>query len=269
MAKLAGLAWCGIATVLASAPAMAEVSSGDALDANSQIQAATAQNSQSASLIAEETIDLGDAAPTLASSAQRSESSLPQAALASDIATTTPVAYRVEQDVNRDDRGSRWLSEVRVGLLAQDQGPIVNSVESGVAYNVEVLFNSPDFLDGIGSPRPHFGVSSASDPYATSYAYAGLTWERELANDWFLVGGLGLALHDGEYLRKSEQPVEDWRRSKTLGCRVDFHWGIGAGRRLSEHWNAALHYEHVSSADVCIKGALGLENVGFRIGRVF
>ncbi|MFN7056037.1 hypothetical protein [Hyphomonas sp.] len=39
-------------------------------------------------------------------------------------------------------------------------------------------------------------------------------------------------------------------------------WGIGGGVRLSERWNVALHYEHVSSGDVCIKGALGLENVG-------
>jgi lipid A 3-O-deacylase len=161
-----------------------------------------------------------------------------------------------------------WLSEVRVGVLAQDNGPIVNSVENGAAINLEALFHAPAALNRIGSPRPHVGLSAATDPRSTSYVYGGLTWERDYSNDWFLTGGFGLAVHDGEYLRKSDQPVEERKVTKTLGCRVDFHWGIGAGRRLSEKWNVALHYEHVSSGDVCIKGALGLENVGVRVGRV-
>ncbi|MBI3438390.1 MAG: acyloxyacyl hydrolase [Proteobacteria bacterium] len=146
----------------------------------------------------------------------------------------------------------------------------MNSVESGAAVNFEALFNSPGALSGIGAPRPHVGVSLATDSYATSYAYAGLTWQRDFQQDWFLVGGFGLALHNGRYLRKSEEPPELWHRQKTLGCRVDFHWGVGVGRRLSRHWNVAFDYEHVSSGDVCgVRGTLGLENVGVRVGRVF
>ncbi|MEZ5994415.1 MAG: acyloxyacyl hydrolase [Hyphomonadaceae bacterium] len=231
---LAALAGYGLATLLASTPAAAQEASGETL-----------------------------AAGPSASGTETADLQAPPVLLSDD----APVASFTLDDDQRGERG--WLSEIRLGLLAQDNGPIVNSVESGAAINFEVLFNSPRALSAIGSPRPHVGISAATDSYATSYAYAGLTWERELQQDWFLIGGFGLALHNGEYLRKSEQPPEDWSRQKTLGCRVDFHWGVGAGRRFAGNWNAALHYEHVSSADVCIKGALGIENVGIRFGRVF
>lgn len=252
--KCAALVGCGVASLLTDSPASAQVTAFSTAD-----PATTRLISGDA---------LAAATPLTLNADMRDAFVAAQPALSAEPMQINDVQQNAAR-ADAADEDSGWLSEFRLGLLAQDRGPIVNDVESGAAVNAELLFNSPRLLDAIGSPRPHLGISAATDPDATSYAYAGLTWEYDFQQHWFLVGGLGLAIHNGETLRKSEQNPDDWGRVKTLGCRVDFHWGIGAGRRLSEDWNVALHYEHVSSGDVCIKGALGLENVGIRFGRLF
>lgn len=275
--KFAALAGCSLATLLASAPpAMAQEAFGGAPTegpAVTHVSSVNAEVAESAQTFALEDLTLltldGDASTDAAYvTAQFSDEPEqgPWRLRTLDRPAAQAAGAPADQSTPEE---RRWLSEVRLGLLGQDIGPITNDVESGAAVNLEVLFNAPDMLRSIGSPRPHLGVSAATDPYATSYVYAGLTWEHEFREHWFLIGGFGLALHDGEFLRKSDLAPEEWGRQKTLGCRVDFHWGIGVGRRLSERWNFALHYKHVSSGDVCVRGALGLENVGFRAGYVF
>jgi lipid A 3-O-deacylase len=159
-----------------------------------------------------------------------------------------------------------WLSEIRVGVLAHDQAPLVNNIEAGTDLNLEVLFPSPRILHGIGSPRPHIGVTIASE--GTSLAYAGLTWEYNFRSGWFLVGGAGLAAHDGDPLQEEEQTQREAETEKALGCRVVAHFGVGAGYRISSRWNVAIHYEHLSNATLCGSNE-GLENIGVRVGRVF
>lgn len=159
-----------------------------------------------------------------------------------------------------------FVSEVRIGVFAHDQAPLLHNTETGTDINAEVLFAAPDVLDRIGAPRPHVGVTYSLE--GTSHAYAGLTWERDFNGGWFLTGGLGLAVHDGDPLDKDEQDAIEFETEKALGCRVNIHWGIGAGYRISEHWNVALHYEHLSNAYLCVSNE-GLENIGLRVGRRF
>lgn len=158
------------------------------------------------------------------------------------------------------------VSEVRVGVLAHDQAPIVNNVESGTDLNVEVMFNSPAILDGIGSPRPHVGATIASE--GTSILYAGLNWQHDFNTRWFVSADLGLAAHDGDPLQESEQTPYEQQTEKALGCRVVLHVAVGAGYRFSPRWNMGLHYQHLSNATLCGSNE-GLENIGVRVGYVF
>jgi lipid A 3-O-deacylase len=151
-------------------------------------------------------------------------------------------------------------------VLAHDQAPIVDNVESGTDLNLEVLFASPRGLSGIGSPRPHVGITLSSE--GTSLAYAGLTWEHNFQSRWFVDGSVGLAVHDGDPMQEDEQTLREAETEKALGCRVVFHLGVGAGYRISPHWNVAAHYEHLSNGTICGSNE-GLENIGIRVGRVF
>jgi lipid A 3-O-deacylase len=165
-----------------------------------------------------------------------------------------------------EDAGHSWVSELRVGVLAHDEAPIVANVESGADFNAELLFVSPRALRGIGAPRPYAGVTYA--PEGTSHVHAGLSWEHDFARRWFVTGALGLALHDGEPLQEWEQTTYEQASEKALGCRVVFHLYAGAGYRLSRRWNVAAHYEHLSNATLCPTNE-GLENIGVRVGWVF
>ena len=63
------------------------------------------------------------------------------------------------------------IDEVRVGLLNHEMTLFrSDSQEDGVDVNVEVLFDSPEWLDWIGAPRPHLGATIATHDDATSFA---------------------------------------------------------------------------------------------------
>ena len=170
------------------------------------------------------------------------------------------------QETTDSESRQRWLSEIRVGVFAHDQAPLVDNVESGTDLNVEALFRSPRSLRGIGAPRPHVGITLASE--GTSLAYAGLTWEHDFRSHWFLDGSLGLAIHDGDPLQEHYQTQREAATEKAMGCRIVAHLSVGAGYRISPHWNVAAHYEHLSNATLCGSND-GLENIGIRVGRVF
>jgi len=156
--------------------------------------------------------------------------------------------------------GKGWLSEVRVGALAHDEGPFSHKKESGIDANVELLFNSPDFLKIIWSPRPHIGgnVNSSGD---TSQGYVGLSWEWEF---WrFMFGGfsLGGAVHTGE---TTNAPLD----RKELGCRVLFRESVELGVRFAERHSVSAFLDHISNAKLCSTNE-GLENLGVRYGYKF
>jgi len=160
-----------------------------------------------------------------------------------------------------------FIDEVRGGVSFQSTGPIAENVEDGVAIAGEVLFKSPAFLRIIGAPRPHIGGSAATDANATSFVYAGLAWEVDIARRIYLHGGAGGAVHDG---RTTFNPAVDLpRRGEAfLGCSALFRLHGGAGYRLTERLNVNVTFEHLSNAGICSENE-GLENVGVRLGYRF
>ena len=179
------------------------------------------------------------------------------------VAAPTPAPPAVSAPAARPapaGRGDEFLSEVRFGGLAHDQGAFSSNKEDGVDINVEVLFVSPDFLDGIGSPRPHAGLTlnSSGD---TSQAYLGLSWEWDFWDGAFAGFSLGGAVHDGE---TTNAPLD----KKELGCSVLFRESIDFGYRLDENNALMVHLDHISNAKLCDTNE-GLENIGIRYGYRF
>lgn len=161
----------------------------------------------------------------------------------------------------------RWLSEVRFGVLAHDEAPIVANVETGIDVNADVLFTSPRSLEWFHAPRPFVGVTIASE--GISHLHGGMSWDWDIGSSrWFGTGAVGLAAHNGDPLLEDEQTPYEAETEKALGCRVNFYLYVGLGYRLSRRWNVAAHYEHLSNATLCESNE-ALENIGVRVGRVF
>ncbi len=153
-----------------------------------------------------------------------------------------------------------FVSEVRLGVLAHDIGPLVVNNESGIDINGEVLFNIDVELFEDTELRPHLGFS-ANTAGDTSQVYAGatLTWFPD--ENFFLEAGGGGAVHDGE----TEPVAAD---KKALGCSVLFRGVLGAGVLLGDNHTFSLHYDHISNAFLCDHNE-GLETVGVRYGYRF
>ena len=172
-----------------------------------------------------------------------------------------PPAPRVPQPAPADQRADDgFLSEVRLGALAHDQGPFSSNKEDGFDLSLEVLFVSPDILDGIWAPRPHAGLilNSTGD---TSQAYLGLSWEWDFWDGAFAGFSLGGAVHDGE---TTNAPLD----KKELGCSVLFRKSIDIGYRVDENNSLMAHLSHISNAKLCDTNE-GLENIGIRYGYRF
>jgi len=161
-----------------------------------------------------------------------------------------------------DQSSALWdvVSEVRGGLLAHDQGPFSSNKEDGVDINLEAIFVSPDILDVMGAPRPHFGLTANSSG-DTSQVYAGLGWGWDFWRSWFAGFSVGGAIHDG----KNTTSALD---RKELGCRVLFRESIDLGYRISKRHSVMGHLSHISNAKLCSENE-GLETAGIRYGYRF
>jgi lipid A 3-O-deacylase len=159
------------------------------------------------------------------------------------------------------------FDEVRAGILVQGFGPFESpDKEDGLGINGEVLFNPLEGLSFIGAPRPHLGFTVATAENATSQIYTGLTWEQHIARRFFLNGGLGVAVHDGE---TSFDPFDpDIAEKSFLGCRALFRVSGGGGVMLTERVSASVHLDHISNAGLCSENE-GLDNLGARLGYRF
>jgi lipid A 3-O-deacylase len=176
------------------------------------------------------------------------------------VQTQAPAAASPSKQRPAGDGGGDIVSEVRLGFLIHDQGPASHNKEGGYDGNLEVLFTSPDFLDMVGAPRPHFGgsVNSQGD---TSQVYLGLTWEWEFFDAAFFNFSFGGAYHTGE-------KTTDDRDKKELGCKVLFRESIDLGYRFADHHGVSVFLDHISNAKLCSENE-GLENVGLRYGYKF
>jgi lipid A 3-O-deacylase len=152
------------------------------------------------------------------------------------------------------------LSEIRVGVLAHDQGPFSSNEEGGIDGNFELLFVSPSFLDVIWAPRPHIGFSVNSDG-DTSQVYAGLSWEWSFWGHWFAGFSLGGSVHDGE----TETDRVD---RKELGCHLLFRESVEVGYRFGGRHAVSAFLDHISNANICDKNE-GIDTFGLRYGYAF
>ena len=158
-----------------------------------------------------------------------------------------------------DDKTVLDGREARLGVLYHD-ATSGSRVESGLDLNLEVLWQSPTFLEAVLSPRPHLGLSlnTAGD---TSQIYAGLTWSWLIADPIFIEIALGGAVHDGETGRAS-------RDERAMGCRALFREAFSVGGLIGPSGSLSLEISHISNAGLCDDNA-GLTNLGLRYGLAF
>ena len=142
------------------------------------------------------------------------------------------------------------------GVLAHDRGAFSSNEEDGAAINLEMQFVEPgwDWWRYVGSPRPRIGgnINTSGD---TSFGYAGLYWDYYLFDEFFIAGGVGGAVHNGEI---DEAPGE-----KELGSRVLFHLAAEVGWRFADRHALSIYADHLSNANLADENE-GLDNVGVR-----
>lgn len=150
----------------------------------------------------------------------------------------------------------KWLSEIRLGILAHDV-PIwsLSSKEDGVDFNAEFIFKWPDYSVLSGLVRSNLGASLNSQG-DTSKIYAGFLWEHKWQAGIFLDLGLGLAAHNGELDTSDDD-------KKSLGSRILFRIPVEIGLLFSKHQGASILFDHVSNAYLADPNE-GLDTIGLR-----
>ncbi|MEX2642726.1 MAG: acyloxyacyl hydrolase [Acetobacterales bacterium] len=147
------------------------------------------------------------------------------------------------------------VEEVRLAVQAHNPEFISADEEGGANIGAEVLTASPAWLDWAFSPRPTAGVS-INTRGDTSAAFAGLTWDVDIAGPVFVSLFLGGGVHNGE--RDSNEPDK-----RNLGCRALFRESLEIGWRLGNGDAVALALDHMSNAGLCDEND-GVENLGLK-----
>lgn len=164
------------------------------------------------------------------------------------------------------------VDEFRLGVV-QHNVCIANcdnaNKEDGPNVSGEIVFNSPELLDIIWSPRPYVmaSVNTAGD---TSFGGAGLHWNWDFAEGWSLEPGVGYVIHDGELNFPFPQgdPRNDPISETTVffGSRDLFRTSLSLNRDFGEKWGAQVMYEHLSHGQILGSGRnQGVDNIGVRV----
>jgi lipid A 3-O-deacylase len=164
--------------------------------------------------------------------------------------------------------GGKIVDEVKTGVLAHDITLGGRAVETkGVDINGEILFSSPGFLDIIGAPRPHLGIS-VNTAGETDQAYFGLTWGLPIfhhiageGDALTIYGSLGGAVHDGFI-----DSAPDGR--KKLGSVILFRESAELGYQLTKMVSFSAIVDHISNANLGNHNA-GITSAGARVGFKF
>jgi lipid A 3-O-deacylase len=159
------------------------------------------------------------------------------------------------------------INEFKTGLLAHDVGFLGDHTERGFDVNLEMLFNSPDILAIIGSPRPHIG-GDYNTAGQTSDVFTGLTWGISLIQNLFrpgdaifMTGSLGGAYQDG-YIDNA--PLG----RKRLGSPILFRESAELGYQVTPVISVSAILEHISNANLGQHNA-GITSAGARLGFKF
>lgn len=170
------------------------------------------------------------------------------------------------------------IREVRRAIMAHNTETNVSKnagKEEGPDVQVEVLWNSPNWLKFAFSPRSGV-VASVNTQGVTSFAGVGLDWTFPVSKKITIDPYLGYVIHNGDPLENPYAPADSARRAKlnaeelALGSRDLFHLGFAVGYRHGETWTSYLVYEHLSHRHI-LGGSKnqGIDNVGIRLGRNF
>jgi lipid A 3-O-deacylase len=159
------------------------------------------------------------------------------------------------------------VNEFKVGGLWHDVGFLGDHTERGADVNLEMLFNSPDILAIIGSPRPHIG-GDYNTAGQTSDVFTGLTWGISVIQNLFrpgdavfLTGSLGGAYQDG-YIDNA--PLG----RKRLGSPILFRESAELGYQVTPVISVSAILEHISNANLGEHNA-GITSAGARFGFKF
>lgn len=172
--------------------------------------------------------------------------------------------------------------EARIAAVAHDIDGLdagVSGKESGAAIGLEYMWESPDFLDILFSPRPYIGGNIHLQG-KTSFVGGGLTWRGDITGRFYIDGSFGLVVHDGETeLPGAEVGLPDEENQRRIranaeniefGSRVLFREQVALGVRVTESWAAEIFYEHLSHGNILDDGSNeGLDNAGLRLSRRF
>ena len=142
--------------------------------------------------------------------------------------------------------------------------------EDGPNVEVQVSFDSPDFLHWAGSPQPYImaSVNTAGD---TSFGGFGLEWRWDFAEGWAIEPGVGYVIHDGTtenpYPGGSQANVDFSKDHLLLGSEDLFRTSIGLTRDFEGPWEGQLFFEHLSHGQIIGSGHnQGIDQIGIRIG---
>ncbi|AZU05266.1 hypothetical protein X907_2757 [Glycocaulis alkaliphilus] len=159
------------------------------------------------------------------------------------------------------------ISEFRLGVVAHD---LARNIEDGVQISGQIVFDSPDFLSPVWSPRPYL-YGSFNSAGNTNLGAAGFLWTGNFSERWSVDGGFGIAYHDG--VRDiSQLPPGDPDRIRLansralLGSRFLFHTQLGLDYAVTPNVAVGVYYEHFSNGQILGQGRnQGLDEVGARI----
>lgn len=158
-----------------------------------------------------------------------------------------------------------WVSEIKIGGLAHGEGFLSNSGERGTDISLDVLFKEPQWKawNHIYQPRPFIGASFNLNGY-TDQLYGGLAWQWQNNRHIFWGGGFGLAVHDGELIKKYPG-----QKDRALGSRVLFRSEVEVGYYFHQNHNISFALSHISHAGLFNDENEGLDTFGIKYGYKF
>ena len=160
------------------------------------------------------------------------------------------------------------LYEVKQGVLAHDRGWFGRNREGfGPDYNFELMFNSPDILKKIGSPKPILGLTQTSTGGSSLY-YGGITWDWNMTENWFVTGTTGIAYTNGlKKLPKGQVATGD--KKIQFGSQWLHRGAIELGWNFYGNDTISLMFSHVSHGSMLSDKNHGMDEFGIRYGYRF
>ena len=160
------------------------------------------------------------------------------------------------------------LYEVKQGVLAHDRGWFGKNREGfGPDYNFELMFNSPNILKKIGSPKPIVGLTQTSTGGSSLY-YGGITWDANISKNWFVAGTTGIAYTNGlTKLPQGQVPTGD--KKIQFGSKWLHRGAIELGWNFYGNDTISLMFSHVSHGSMLDNKNHGMDEFGIRYGYRF